>query len=320
MAHELEIVNGKAQMAYAGQLPWHGLGTKVEDDLTPSEFQKAAGLDWDVVERPVSAEFNGKKIFSGHKMLIRETDGKPLTIITGDWNPVQNSEAFEFFNDFCDVGALKMETAGSLKDGQWVWALAKSTDAFELFGGDKVEAYLLFSNPHTYGRGIDIQFTPTRVVCNNTLNVALNADSKNRVRFNHRRVFDADLAKDMLGLAADKMESFKTMAQFLGTKSFKEDRLKEYFDDVFPGYSKKDKEDESRKSSKSAIRAMEVLDLQPGAEFAKGTWWQAFNAVTYMVDHEIGKSEESRLTSNWYGANKQTKTKALEKAVEYAEA
>ena len=96
--------------------------------------------------------------------------------------------------------------------------------------------------------------------------------------------------------------------------------MKEYFDDVFPGYSKKDKEDESRKSSKSAKRAMEILDLQPGAEFAKGTWWQAFNAVTYMVDHEIGKSEESRLTSNWYGANKQTKTKALEKAVEYAEA
>lgn len=320
MSHELEIVNGKAQMAYAGQLPWHHLGTKVEDDLTPAEFQKAAGLDWDVVEVPAGGYHKGEYIESGRKMLLREHDSKFLTMITGDWNPVQNSEAFEFFADFCDVGALKMETAGSLKDGQWIWVLAKSTDAFELFGGDKIEAYLLFSNPHIYGRGIDIQFTPTRVVCNNTLNVALNTDAKNRVRFNHRRVFDADLAKDMLGLASDKMDGFKTMAQFLGTKAFKQDRLAEYFDDVFPGYSKKDKEDADRKTSKSALRAMEVLDTQPGAEFAKGTWWQAFNAVTYLVDHEIGKSDESRLTSNWYGANKQLKTRALDKAIEYAEA
>ena len=205
-----------------------------------------------------------------------------------------------------------------MKDGQWVWALAKSTDAFELFGGDQVEAYLLFSNPHIYGRGIDIQFTPTRVVCNNTLNVALNSDSKNRVRMNHRRVFDADLAKDMLGLASDKMDKFKTMAQFLGTKSFKDDIVKEYFNDVFPGYSKKDEKD--RKPSKNAIRAFDILETQPGAEFAKGTWWQAFNATTYMVDHEIGRSEEARLTSNWYGANKQLKNRALEKAIEYAEA
>jgi len=108
------------------------------------------------------------------------------------------------------------------------------------------------------------------------------------------------------------------MAQFLGTKSFKDDMVKEYFNDVFPGYSKKDEKD--RKPSKNAIRAFDILETQPGAEFAKGTWWQAFNATTYMVDHEIGRSEEARLTSNWYGANKQLKNRALEKAIEYAEA
>ena len=122
----------------------------------------------------------------------------------------------------------------------------------------------------------------------------------------------------MLGLASDKMDKFKTMAQFLGTKSFKDDIVKEYFNDVFPGYSKKDEKD--RKPSKNAIRAFDILETQPGAEFAKGTWWQAFNATTYMVDHEIGRSEEARLTSNWYGANKQLKNRALEKAIEYAEA
>ena len=318
MAHELEIVNGKAQMAYAGELPWHRLGTKVDENLTPAEFQQAAGLDWNVVPVPAYAEYKGEKIESGHQMLIRDIDSKPLTMITGNWNPVQNDEAFGFFNEFCQTGAMKMETAGSLKGGQWVWALAKSTEAFTLFGGDEIESYLLFSNPHIYGRSIDIQFTPTRVVCNNTLNVALSEDSQNRVRMNHRTAFDADSAKEMLGLAAEKMNKFKTMAMFMGTKSYKDEIVKEYFDEVFPGYSKK--EGEKRESSRNAVRAFEILETQPGAEFAKGSWWQAFNATTYMIDHEIGKSEESRLTSNWYGMNKTKKIKALEKAVEYASA
>jgi len=318
MAHELEIVNGKAQMAYAGELPWHRLGTKVDENLTPAEFQQAAGLDWNVVPVPAYAEYKGEKIESGHQMLIRDIDSKPLTMITGNWNPVQNDEAFGFFNEFCQTGAMKMETAGSLKGGQWVWALAKSTEAFTLFGGDEIESYLLFSNPHIYGRSIDIQFTPTRVVCNNTLNVALSEDSQNRVRMNHRTAFDADSAKEMLGLAAEKMNKFKTMAMFMGTKSYKDEIVKEYFDEVFPGYSKK--EGEKRESSRNAVRAFEILETQPGAEFAKGSWWQAFNATTYMIDHEIGKSDESRLTSNWYGMNKTKKIKALEKAVEYASA
>tara|TARA_R110000744_G_scaffold52464_5_gene112398 strand:+ start:2408 stop:3361 length:954 start_codon:yes stop_codon:yes gene_type:complete len=316
MSHELEVVNGEASMAYAGQVPWHGLGTQVEGDLTPTEFQKAAGLDWKVVECPVYAELNGQRVQSGHNMLIRETDAKPLTIITGDWNPVQNDEAFEFFNEFCEVGAMKMETAGSLKGGQWVWALAKMTDTFELFGGDQINGYLLFSNPHIYGRAIDIQQTLTRVVCNNTINVALKGKSASKVRFNHRRVFNPDMAKELLGLASDKMQSFKEMAQFLGTKSYKDEIVAEYFNEVFPGYSKKDVA--NRQPSKSALRAFEVLETQPGADFAKGTWWQALNAATYLVDHEIGNSQESRLISNFYGANKNLKIRALDKALEYA--
>lgn len=312
MAHELEIVNGEAQMAFVGQTPWHGLGTKVEEDLSPLEFMKAAGLDWGVETQDMFLA-DGTRV-DGKQALIRDRDNKVLDVISNDWNPVQNAEAFEFFDEFCKVGAMHMNTAGSLKDGRWVWALAKSTDAFELFGGDSVEGYLLFSNPHIYGRGIDIQFTATRVVCQNTINAALNTSSQNKVRFNHRRVFDADLARDMLGLASDKMERFKTIAQFLGTKQFKDEMLKEYFDDVFPGYGKSDK------SSKNSLRALEVMDSQPGAEFARGSWWQAFNAVTYLVDHEIGRSDEARLISNWYGANKNLKNNALEKALEYAEA
>jgi len=119
--------------------------------------------------------------------LFRSSDGKILSVVSGDWNPVQNHEAFEFFNDFVMAGDMKMHTAGSLREGKNVWALAKVNDDFEILGGDKVEPYLLFSNPHEYGKCIDVRFTAIRVVCNNTLTLALGSTSDLVVRLNHRR-------------------------------------------------------------------------------------------------------------------------------------
>ena len=111
------------------------------------------------------------------------------------------------------------------------------------------------------------------------------------------------------------------MASFLGSKRYTEDTLKKYFSDVFPVLAyNKEKGPQRKEISKSATRALEVIDTQPGAEFARGSWWQAFNAVTYLVDHEIGKSADSRLSSAWFGPNKNLKLKALESAVEFAEA
>jgi phage/plasmid-like protein (TIGR03299 family) len=242
-----------------------------------------------------------------------------LDVITDDWNPVQNQEAFEFFNDFVAAGDMLMETAGSLKDGKIVWALAAVKESFELFGGkDKVDAYLHFTNPHAYGQSIDVRFTPIRVVCNNTLTLSLNTKSKNMVKVSHRREFDGDMVKEALGVAKDKLAKYKEMAQYLSQKRYTDESVTDYFKRVFPVLTTKT---ESEKVlSKSAVRALEVIDTQPGAEFGRGTWWQAFNCVTFMTDHEIGRSVDSRLTSAWYGANKNLKTKALETAVEMAEA
>ena len=117
MAHELEFVNGKAQMAYAGDVPWHGLGVKVSNDLTPEQMLKAAGLDWTVDPVDLFAEVGGDRLPTGHRALVRSSDQKVIDVITNDWNPVQNSEAFEFFNDFVAHGDMSMVTAGSLKDG-----------------------------------------------------------------------------------------------------------------------------------------------------------------------------------------------------------
>ncbi len=323
MSHEIEIIDGQAQMAYAGQTPWHGLGVQVPGDLAPIQMMDKAGLNW-TVEKQSLITSEGASVLD--KMaLVRSSDQKVLDIVGKNWNPVQNETAFEFFNDFCATGGMEMHTAGSLKGGQVVWALAKVNDSFELFGGDKIESYLLFSNPHKFGQAIDVRFTPIRVVCNNTLTLSLNAQAKAgaAIKLNHKVAFDPEYAKQLLGLADLKMGQYKEMAEFLGSKKFTKDGVVEYFDGLFPTLSKKEREladvVQLHELSDPGKRCHELLEEQPGANYAAGSFWSAFNAATYFIDHERGTNADNRLTSAWYGQNKNLKLKALETALEYAE-
>lgn len=319
MAHALEInAKGEAMMAYAGETPWHGLGKKVPNDLSPQQMLKAAGLDWSVEKHPTFFMKDEDQFQTDKYALVRSSDNSVLDVVSADWKPVQNEEAFEFFSDYVHAGDMEMHTAGSLKSGQIVWALAKVKESFELFGGDRVDSFLMFTNPHKWGQSIDVRFTPIRVVCNNTLTAALTANSKNAVKVNHRSVFDPEDVKTTLGIASEQLSIYKNQALFLGKKRYKNDQLKDYFKEIFPVLTQK--ENSKKEMSKMAQVAMNVVDVQPGAEFAKGSWWQAFNAVTFLVDHKVGRSQESRLTSSWFGLNRNLKQKALTKAIEYAEA
>ena len=317
MAHEIEFVGGKAQMAFRGDRNkiWHGLGTQVGDDMTPEQMMVAAGVDWKVEKVDTFFDWNGTQKPTGRQALVRETDGKVLSQVGPGWNPVQNSEAFDFFTDFVKAGDMVMDTAGSLKEGQIVWALADVKDGFSLFGGDEVKGYLLFSNPHQYGRSIDIRFCLERVVCNNTLTVALNESNQPSVKLNHRSVFDAARVKEILGLSHSKLETFKEAAEFLGSKRYIKSDLETYFGKVF-GESKK----EDKKLARTAEMAMDLIETQPGAEYQAGTFWQAFNAVTYTIDHKLGRSTDTRMTSAWFGQGAKKKQDALNLAVEMAEA
>ena len=321
MAHEVEVVEGVAQMAYAGQTPWHGLGTQVSNELSPAQMQTKAGLDWTVHEVESYVDFNGDKIPTGQKSLIRSSDNKVLTNVGGAWNPVQNTEAFEFFSEYVLAGDMEMNTAGSLKGGRNVFALAKVNESFSILGEDQVDSYLLFSNPHEYGKAIDIRFTPIRVVCNNTLTFSLNTRSSNFVKLNHRTKFNADMVKEQMGLASEKFAQYKDMAEFLSTKKFSVDALINYYAEVFP-YTHNTSEAPSTVEdlSKNAQDAYAVLDTQPGANFGEGTWWQALNSVTYLTDHKMGRNADSRMQSAWFGINQARKIKAVNKAVEYATA
>lgn len=316
MAHMMET------MAYAGETPWHGLGEAVSNDLTPSQMMKKAGCDWTVHEVESFVEFDDRKIPTGQKSLVRGTDGKVLTNVGADWKPVQNEQAFEFFSEYVYAGDMEMHTAGSLKGGQMIWALAKVKESFELFKGDEVESFLLFSNPHQYGKSIDVRFTPIRVVCNNTLTLALEKETQRGVRVGHRTEFNGDMVKEQLGIAHEKFSQYKEMAKFLGSKRFTMDSLVEYYNTVFPRTSDKRIRDMALSAetlSRPAKQAFDVLETQPGAKYAEGSWWQAFNSVTYMTDHLQGRSQENRLYSSWYGSNQLRKRLALNAAVEFAE-
>ena len=319
MSHEVEMVEGVAQMAYAGETPWHGLGTKVAPDLSPIQIMSKAGLDW-TVEKETMTTASGVEI-EGKKALVRSADNKVLDVVGDNWNPVQNEQAFEFFSEYTLAGDMEMHTAGSLKGGQMVWALAKVKESFDILGGDQVDSYLLFSNPHKYGKAIDVRFTPIRVVCNNTLSMSLGQNVANSVTMNHRNEFNPDMVKEQMGIASEKFAKYKEMATFLSTKQFSMDALVQYYNEVFPRtyQGKKDVQVKTFADlSSNGQKAFSYLETQPGAEYGAGSWWQALNSVTYLTDHKMGREADSRLTSAWFGANQSRKVKAVEKAVEYA--
>jgi len=148
------------------------------------------------------------------------------------------------------------------------------------------------------------------------LTLSLNTKVERMVKISHRREFNGDQTKLMLGVAAEKLAQYKEMAQFLGSKRYSDENVVEYFKRVFPA-SENAKRSEITKNARTALG---ILETQPGAEYAAGSWWQAFNATTYMTDHLIGRSTDTRMTSAWYGSNKNLKVRALETAIEMAEA
>jgi phage/plasmid-like protein (TIGR03299 family) len=311
MAHMVET------MAYAGEVPWHGLGKKVLPDLTPQQMLVEAGLDWEVAKFPLEYVFDddGTALMVPDKFaLVRTTDGMYFDTVGPNWNPLQNEEAFELFHDFVMQGDMEMHTAGSLQNGKIVWGLAKIKDSFRIGANDEIEQYLLFVNPHKRGKAIQVCSTGIRVVCKNTMNFALNSTSSRRIKVNHNQKWDSDYVTEMLGLAHQSFGLYKEAADLLASARYEQAQVQEYFTRVFPNTGSTDED------SKNAIRALDVLHEQPGAELSEGSWWQAFNAVTWMTDHEMGRSVDTRLNSAWFGQNRTRKEKALDLAIEYAEA
>ena len=140
------------------------------------------------------------------------------------------------------------------------------------------------------------------------------------LKVNHRKEFDVAEVKEQMGIAREKLDQYKTMAEFLGSKPYTGENIVQYFNEVFGTPAKEKVDGVLPFTSRNAKLAMENLQTQPGANFAEGSFWQAFNTVTYMTDHLQGREGDSRMVSSWYGRNRKVKLNALNKALEYAEA
>lgn len=312
MTHNVET------MAYnQAEVPWHGIGTPVSNDLTPLQMMEAAGVDWSVRLEPAKVYLNGEWVKTGKSALVRESDESILDIVSDEWKPVQNQEAFEFFNGFVAAGHLQMETAGSLQNGKIVWAMAKINDGFSIFGNDRIEPYMLFTNFHKFGFATDTRIQGCRVVCNNTLDIALGSKVQRMMKISHRRQFDPEEVQIALGVVSEQMKRYKKLAKFIGSKRYKNEDIVDYFKRVFPVVSTGEAKKEI---SLNAKLAAEVIDSQPGAEYAEGSFWQLYNCSTYFIDHIAGRTSDTRLTSAWYGKGRDIKLNALAIAKEMAEA
>lgn len=337
MVHQVET------MAYAGDVPWHGLGVRVEDTMTPQEMLEAADLNWTVSRRPAytidEPEWNedvGLLNAEGHHFIVRDSDNSILSACGEDYTPFQNVDTFKFFKKFVSNGEMKMETAGSLKNGRDIWGLAKLQSSFELPGGDRIEGYLLIDSPHVSGKALTIMFTPIRVVCANTMALALNCDGK-RFRVIHLKDFNENfedimkVAEEALGLSETKMAEFQEQTTLLSSKQAKPLDVQNFIAELFQPelLIKRGKIANDipliDEFNRTAEQVHDAIALSPGADLksAEGTWWGVINGVTYHMDWTKRESERVKggaLYSGWLGPNAAIKRRALDLATEYAEA
>lgn len=308
-------------MAYAGAVPWHGKGENVDPRASVETWLQRSGLDWSVETSPVSYRFAGRKQKTSQhfRMLIRSDTGQEFDVVGPRYEPVQNAEVLEFFREYVEAGEMSIETCGALNEGRDIWALAKMDEAFTLPGKDQVGGYVLLMNPHRYGKGMVLKFTGMRVVCWNTLQVALK-DGAEAVKLWHNMRFDGarrDEAKRRLGLARDEMAAFEKDARTLVALELKPTDAVRVAAEVFGGDPTATREEQPR-------RTRRVLDLYhgqgigAGLSSAEGTGWGLLNAVTQYIDHEYGRSQDARLEYAWLGAGETVKRKARVKLLELA--
>lgn len=299
MSHELEIdaKTGEASMAYTGATPWHGLGTKVDGLMTADAAIKAARLDWKVNLTPVYTQHNGEFTAVPKRVSVtRETDGRSLGIVSNGYKPVQNIEAFEFFDSLVDSGEAKYETAGSLSDGRRIWMTAKIGDTFNIAGEDPHNMYLLLVNGHDGTKALQAVSTMVRVVCNNTMTLGLSS-AKTSWTLNHRKTLDGRVieARDALALSFKYQEAFQAEVEKMLNIELSVDKFSQILADVLP---------EQKHAQDKKIDALTGLFADSPTikgTLGEGNAFGAFNAVTEYTSHKKSQTQEARMISNIFG-------------------
>lgn len=276
-------------MFYVREVPWHGLGTMVQEAPTSADALRLAGLDWEVRQKNIQV-CGGAKI-DNFKANVRSTDGKVLGVVSDRYQIVQNADAFSFTDELIG-GDVRYETAGSLQEGKKIWLLAKMPA--RKIVGDDVEPYLCFSNTHDGSGSIRVCMTPIRVVCNNTLNIALNTAQR---QWSTKHVGNIDQkmqeARMCLELADAYMGELAEYADKLANKKITDEQLDKLLDEMFP--VDEDDSDRKKNSVQKAKDEFMVCYLRPDIAMFMNTAWGVVNAMSDMVSH----STPRRMTQNY---------------------
>lgn len=281
-------------MVYTREKPWHGLGTKVEEAPTSADALHLAGLDWRVEQKNIQL-CGGAKV-PGYKANVRSTDGKVLGVVSDRYRIVQNADAFEF-TDSIIGGDVRYETAGSLNGGKKIWLLAKLPETE--IAGDKTEPYLCFSNTHDGSGAVRVCMTPIRVVCNNTLNLALDS-AKRAWSIRHTGSLQSKMheARTCLRMANRYMGALAEKADRMANTTITRDQLNRILDELFP-VDEHTTEREKQNIKKLRDEYM-VCYFAPDLVKFRDTAWGAYNAMSDMITHNapLRKTENYR-ENNW---------------------
>lgn len=318
MAHQIE------HMAYIGTTPWHGLGSRLTEKQPLEVWQREAGLDWKIEESQV--HFKADAIghmgsihsFPEQKVLFRSDTKAPLSVVSQRYQVVQPREVLEFYRDLTERSGYELETAGVLKGGRKLWALARTGQSTALKGNDVVNGYLLLATSCDGTLATTATPTTIRVVCNNTLTIAINGASQ-AIKVPHSTRFDPRTVKQQLGITVSQWDDFMYRMRTLAARPVKDHETNAYLRSVLCEVQN-DKPEYTGLSNERALN--KVLSMYEGhgrgaeLESAKGTVWGLLNSVTEYVDHERrARSNEYRMDAAWFGQGAVIKQRALDTAL-----
>lgn len=283
-------------MFYVREKPWHGLGTKVDAAPTSADALRLAGLDWTVENRDVYDQRG--VVIPGYKANTRSSDGRVMGIVSNRYKIVQNADAFDFTDSLIGEG-ITYETAGSLKGGRTIWLLGKMPERF--VAGDKVEPYICFTNTHDGTGAVRACMTPVRVVCNNTLNIALSG-AKRAWSTPHRGDIKAKLeeARQTLELADKYLVKLDETADQLANEKFTEGQMRDALDKMIPVDD--DATDRQKRTAEKAKDEIMICTVSPDLVKFLNTKWGFVNAVADYVGHSDPARHTKNFSENRWGS------------------
>jgi phage/plasmid-like protein (TIGR03299 family) len=308
-------------MAYAGEKPWHGLGNKLAPQQPIEVWRQQAGMDWQIEESEVRFITGGSSLgvinaFPEHKVLYRSDTRAPLAVVGKRFNVVQPGEILEFYRDLTACNGFELETAGVLREGRKFWALARTGQSTHLKGRDRVDGYLLLATACDGTLATTAQFTSVRVVCNNTLRVAL-GNGNGAVKVPHRSQFDPEAVKRQLGITVSSWDGFVARMKALVDRPVDPDSVDGLLRRVLTYTAADGKNTVANEQAIAAARALYEGGGR-GSQLAssRGTAWGLLNSVTEYVDHHRrARSDDHRRDAAWFGQGAQIKQRAWDEVM-----